>query len=199
LAADYDVTTVTGAAVEVLAQSGGNDVLLAHESPDSTTRTVVQNLLAVQGAGLLAAVQREKLFKNAVWWLLKLSPPLPFSNLRVTLAVAPGQPAVGQPVTFTAEVQHSGELEASGSTLALTLPGGWSFVSAESESGACSFEDGVVVCGLGQLLHADAATATIVASPTGAGPARVEASVSANQPEAVPEDNVAELTVEVGP
>ncbi|MSU62969.1 MAG: hypothetical protein EXS31_11350 [Pedosphaera sp.] len=199
LASDYDLTTATGTGETVLAHAGNANVLLAHEEAATSVRTVTQNVLAFEGPGLTSGVQREKLFKNAVWWLLKRLPPPPFLNLRVALTTPTEQPGVGQPYTFTAEVQHGGELEATGITLTVTLPDGWEFVSATSAAGSCSFEDGVVVCLLGRLSRAEAASVSIAVRSSAAGSATLEANVSANQPEAVSEDNSVRRTVVVEP
>ena len=134
-----------------------------------------------------------------MWWLLKLPPPPPFLNLGVALT-APAEPlSVGQTVTLTAEVRHGGELEATGITLTVTLPDEFEFVSAESGAESCSFEDGAVVCLLGRLSQAEVASASITVRPTVPGAATFEANVSANQPEALPDDNSVEETVNVSP
>ncbi len=197
LVSDYDVTVAAGSGEIVLARAGDADMLLAHEEAATSARTVTQNVLAFDGAGLTAGVQREKLFKNAVWWLLKRLPPPPFLNLRVVLTIPVEQPEVGQPFTFTTEVQHGGELEATGITLTAPLPDGWEFVSVTSPSGPCLFEDGDVVCLLGRLSRAETASVSITVRPTTSGGAILQSTVSANQPEAVSDDNSARKAVDV--
>ncbi|MSU62580.1 MAG: hypothetical protein EXS31_09310 [Pedosphaera sp.] len=199
LLTDYDATVATGAGETVLARVGDADVLIAHEEPATSARTVTQNVLAFEGNGLTSGVQREKLFKNAVWWLLKRLPPPPFLNLRVVLTTPTEPPRVGQLYTLTAEVQHGGELEATGITLTVTLPDGWEFVSAASASGPCTFGEGVVVCRPGRLSRADSSRVSIAVRPTLAGAAALELNVSANQPEAVSGDNSVQHTVVVMP
>jgi hypothetical protein len=60
------------------------------------------------------------------------------------------------------------------------------------------FEDGVVVCLLGKLGQSSTASATVIVRPTTAGSAVIQSNVSANQPEALTEDNSVEIRVEVG-
>ena len=199
LASDHDTSTATGNGEIVLARAGDTDVLLAYEEPATSVRTVTQNLLAFDGAGLTAGVQREKLFKNAVWWLLKRLPPPPFLNLRVTTTTQTEQARVGEDYTLTAEVRHGGELEATGITFTATIPDGWEFVRASLASGPCAFEDGDIVCVLGRLSRSEAASVSVTIRPTQAGAAALALNVSANQPEAVSEDNSVQHPVMVMP
>jgi uncharacterized repeat protein (TIGR01451 family) len=192
---DIEPDVARGAGEQVVAGTDHADAVLAEE--DSEEKTVTQNLLALEGGGVNATVQREKLFKNAVWWLLKLPPPPPFLNLSVDVISETDTPKIGSELTLTATVQHSGESEATGITMTMVLPSNLAFVSATSEAGTCVFEDGVVICSLGSLTHTDTATVVIVTKPNALGSADVITSVSPNQPEAVTTDNSITTTVEV--
>jgi uncharacterized repeat protein (TIGR01451 family) len=181
-----EIAMSTDHAVAVLAQS------------DSGAPSVSQNLPAVQGGGINASVQREKLFKNAVSWLLNLLGD-PFQNLSVDVVTAPDQPRAGSELTLSATVQHTGEDDATGITLTMVLPANYEFVSATSEGGNCLFEDGVVICFLGSLSRVETVSVTVVTKPTAAGTSDMVTSVSPNQSDADPNDNSIITTVEVSP
>ena len=190
LQADYDVAAVTGTGEELLATSEAGAVLLANrEDSAEATRSVTQNFPAFTGTGLYAHIQREKLFKNAVWWLLKLAPPPPFLDLELTVVTEPEQAVVGAEIKLIASVRHGGELVANGITLAFVLPPGVTYVGSSLGSNDCVLEDGTVICFLGQLSKSETKTVTITVRPDRAGEVTIFGSVSSNQPEAVTENN----------
>lgn len=177
---------------QVVARTTQTDAVISTEDAGGV-RTLTQDVLAFQGSGLNAAVQREKLFKNSVWWLLRLPPPPPFLNLGLNLALDPQEPLSGQSFSVTATVQHNGEAEASGVTLTMVLPPNVSFVSATSEAGECVYEEGVVICFLGKLSQSGTASASIVLRWNTEPTASIFTSVSPNQPEARTDDNAATI------
>ncbi len=190
LQADYDPATATGNGEELLATSEAGAVLLANQKDSAeAARSVTQGFTAFGGAGLYAHIQREKLFKNAVWWLLKLAPPPPFLDLALTVEAEPEQAKAGAELKLMASVRHGGELVASGITLAFVLPPGVSYVGSSLSSEDCVFEDGTVICFLGQLSKSETRTVTITVRPDRAGEVTIFGSVSSNQPEAVTENN----------
>ncbi len=196
LEADYDIGTATGAGEELLAMTEAGAVLLAdQEDSAEATRSATQNFPAFNGAGRYAHIQREKLFKNSVWWLLKLAPPPPFLDLALTVTTEPGQAMEGAELKLIASVRHGGELVANGITLAFVMPPGVSYVGSSLSSEDCVFEDGTVICFLGQLSRSETKTVTITIKPEKAGEVTIFGSVSANQPEAVTENNSSATTL----
>ncbi len=195
----FDVTSALGTGETVIARATEVPVVLAAEDFTLIERTVTQNMFVFAGENLNSRVQREKLFKNAVWWLLQLPPPPPFLNLSLAMEAQPASVAVGQLVTVTLAVNHGGELEASGITVTLDVPAGLEFVSATSATGPCVEEDGVVVGQLGRLSRSGMATATVVLRAKTAGVYPLHGSVSGNQPEPSTRENDAEEALTVTP
>jgi uncharacterized repeat protein (TIGR01451 family) len=163
--------------------------VLAFEDPSSATRIVTQNFLAVNGGGINASVQREKLFKNAVWWLLNLPPVPPFMNISLDVQGAPDQLKLGQQATLTITIQHTGEIPASGIIVTVALPPNLTLLSSSADNGNCITEDQNVICFLPNLSGADSTTATIVVQGAALGSAEIDAAVSENQAEAILDDN----------
>ncbi|MSU63714.1 MAG: hypothetical protein EXS31_15160 [Pedosphaera sp.] len=197
--AGFDVTSALGTGENVIARAAGVPVVLAAEDSTLIERTVTQTMFVFAGENLNSRVQREKLFKNAVWWLLQLPPPPPFLNLSLAIDAQPGTIAVGQLVTVTLTVNHGGELEASGITVTLDVPTGLEFVSATSAAGPCVEEDGVVVGQLGRLSRSGVATATVVLRAKTVGAYQLHGSVSGNQPEPSTRENDADAALSVTP
>jgi uncharacterized repeat protein (TIGR01451 family) len=198
LAVNHDAARQLGTGETLVTQTADADVVLAFEDPTTDTRIVTQDFPAFNGVNLNSRIQREKLFKNAVWWLLKLAPPPPFLNLSVAATAEPVSARIGDEITVAVTVRHAGEFEATGVTLTVEIPAGVEIVSITSPDGTSSFEDNLVVCAVGRLSGADQAVTTIVLRAKTAGPLTVSANVSANQPEAVTRDNGAGVTIDVG-
>ncbi len=116
------------------------------------------------------------------------------ADLGVTLAGAPATVAVGQPVTFTAQVTNAGPDSAVGATLTDPLPAGLDFVSAPG----CSYDDTArtVTCPLGAV-DTRGASAAITALATSAGAIANPASVGAATADANPSNNAASATTTV--
>lgn len=77
---------------------------------------------------------------------------------------SPSIVAFGSNVTITLTVTNSRSSIASGVTLTDTLPTSYTFVSATSSRGACTFANGVVTCPIGAVTNGQAVTVTIVAT-----------------------------------
>jgi uncharacterized repeat protein (TIGR01451 family) len=132
-----------------LGESGTADLLLAYESPATGVRTVTQNFLVVTGSDENESVlERQRLFQNAVWWLLR-RPLCGLTDLLVSQTALPSSPKVGAEVTYTLTVQRTGECEGTGVVVTDVLPAGVKFVSAETPQGTWSEANGVVSFHLG--------------------------------------------------
>ncbi len=173
----------------VAATAGAADLVVVS---DDFARIVSQDLLPTQGAGLNRAIQREKLFKNSVSWLLRLSFP-PFLNLTLDSTQPPSVIQAGASFDLTFTIQHSGEQPADGIILTVTLPPGLSYVRSNLPVDKCIFDDGAILCFLGGLSQTDSVQATITLRADRATNAAIVANVSANQAEAVVDDNTVEL------
>ncbi|MSU62920.1 MAG: hypothetical protein EXS31_11100, partial [Pedosphaera sp.] len=199
LGSTFDIAGALGTGEVVLAQVNETPVVLAYDDPSILTRTVTQGMFVFVGENLNSRIQREKLFKDAVWWLLRLPPPPPFRNLSAAMDIEPSAPKAGDLIAVTMRVIHGGELEASGITMILDVPEGMEYVSATSEAGPCLLEDGVVVCQLGRLSRSESLTVSAVLRAKVAGSYRLHASVSANQAEPSTRENDVDVVFEVSP
>jgi uncharacterized repeat protein (TIGR01451 family) len=184
---------------QVIASAGNSSGVLAFEDALSLTRIVTQNFLAVNTGGVNATVQREKLFKNAVSWLLKLPGAPPFMNVRLSTDDFPSQIRVGQEKTLTITVQHTGEIQAAGVILTLSLPSNLTFLSAVADNGNSVVEDQYVICFLPNLERADSSVVTLKVRANAAGTADITGGVSENQAEAVLDDNYFKTTLDIIP
>jgi uncharacterized repeat protein (TIGR01451 family) len=115
------------------------------------------------------------------------------ASLRVTQDVS-GDPVLpGCDLTYTVRVHNFGPREATGVTLADTLPAGANFISATPSQGACTQTAGVVSCDLGTLPAQSDTTVTVVVSPLSEGMMTNQASVTANEAESSPDNNATTL------
>jgi uncharacterized repeat protein (TIGR01451 family) len=158
---------------------------------------VSQNFLALQRGGVNATIQREKLFKNAVWWLLRFPGAPPFMNVSLQIQDAPRQLAVGQELELRFTVRHSGEIPATGVILTVALPPEIGLVAATSENSDIVVEERNIICFLPDLGGVRGVEAALVVRALAPGPVEIAASVSQNEPEAILSDNALSLTLEI--
>ncbi len=187
----------TGTGEEVVAAADHANAVMAFEDPATTTRLVSQDFLAMNTGAVNATVQREKLFKNAVWWLLKLPAAPPFLNVSVDVADVPTSIKVGQDLTLTITVQHTGEIAATGVILTVALPANLSYVSATSGNNDIIAEGQNIIFLLPNLERVDNTTVTVTVHSTAVGTAEILGGVSENQAEAILDDNYFTTTLEV--
>jgi hypothetical protein len=185
----FDLTLSTGSGEEVLAKAGGADVLVAYEDWWGGIRTVAQNFLVDHGSSWLAAVQREKIFKNAVWWLLQLPSHGSHLNLELRGAIRPGMLRTGELIYFDLMIQHSGELGASGVVLTQELPLELEFVEAIFEEGIVEMEDQTVIWQVGAMEHSKSVNITIAARALSSGSFLSTTTVTSNRSEELIWDN----------
>jgi uncharacterized repeat protein (TIGR01451 family) len=192
---EHDVAAGTGE--EVVASSDKSAAVIAYEDPTSTTRSAAETFLISNGGGVNATVQREKLFKNAVWWLLHLPGVPPFMNVSLDISPIAPQIKVGQDVTLNVSIRHTGEIPATGLILTVALPPNLSFVSASVDNGTSISEDQNVICFLPNLEKTGTTSATIVVHASTPGPVEIDSAVSENQAEAILDDNYFQTTFEI--
>jgi uncharacterized repeat protein (TIGR01451 family) len=126
-----------------------------------------------------------------------LAPP-PSADIAVAQTASPNPVGRGKPETFTITVANAGPSDASGVTLADTLPTNTSFKSAGTSQGSCSSSSGAVNCSLGGLANGASAKVTIVVVPKAKGTITNTASAhAASPPDPNGANNTASATVTV--
>lgn len=121
-------------------------------------------------------------------------PPPPGVNLSVT-KTGPATVSIGDQATYTVTVTNtSTTTTATGVTLADTLTGPGSLLSATSGQGTCTTTSTSATCALGSLAPGARATVTVVAEPRATGTLSDRATASAAQTDPVPADNTATAT-----
>jgi hypothetical protein len=116
------------------------------------------------------------------------------ADLALSASAAPDPVAVGGQLTYSATITNGGPTPTN-TTLHVTLPNGVSLVSASASVGACTPSGSNVSCSLGALNPGASALATIIVSPSAAGPVTSTLSVSSSDPDPTPGDNTKTLTV----
>jgi len=104
----------------------------------------------------------------------------PVADLAVTKTDAPDPVAVGSNLTYTVTVTNNGPNNATGVTLADTLPANVTFVSATAP---CTQAAGVVTCNLGTINNGANTVITIVVTPQAAAVPSITNSASATAAE----------------
>ncbi len=118
-------------------------------------------------------------------------------DLGVTLTDAPDPVAVGANLTYTVTVTNGGPAAATMVTVTNLLPASVTFVSATPSQGMCANLGGTVVCDLGTLPGASAATVTIVVTPGATGDITNRVSISRGEPDPVAANNLASAVTAV--
>ena len=109
--------------------------------------------------GPLTVVTPDGSGAGAINYIVTTSP-----DLTALQTNSPAIVAFGSNVTITLTVTNSRSSIASGVTLTDTLPTSYTFVSATSSRGVCTFANGVVTCPIGAVTNGQAVTVTIVAT-----------------------------------
>jgi uncharacterized repeat protein (TIGR01451 family) len=118
------------------------------------------------------------------------------ADLAVSMTDSPDPVAFGSDLTYTINVKNNGDLQATGVTLADTLPAGASIVSATTGHGSCSGA-GPVSCNLGTLASGESATITVTIKPPAVRTITNTASVTLNETDAATGNNSASATTTV--
>ena len=123
----------------------------------------------------------------------------PPTHLIVAASATPNPATAGQLLTFTMTVTNAGPVAATNVVLGDALPTNATLAAAPaSTQGGTSLAGGVLTASLGTLAVGASATVTIPMTPSGAGVITDGAIVSADQPESVPGDASAGVSVPVG-
>jgi uncharacterized repeat protein (TIGR01451 family) len=122
------------------------------------------------------------------------APPSPSAEIAVVLT-GPTTAALGQTVTYTTNVYNqSTTSQAAGTVLTLSLPAGFTFVSASASQGTITQANGVVTVNLGTVTHAGI---DVMATPTATGSASVMATATTTAGEFFVLNNTATATTTV--
>jgi len=114
----------------------------------------------------------------------------PSADLAITKSVSPGNPVVGNAMTYTLAIQNNGPSPATGVTATDPLPTGYvAYQSASSSQGSCSQSAGKVTCALGSLSVGGTATATINVTAIRDGGVDNKATVKGNEGDPVGTNN----------
>jgi uncharacterized repeat protein (TIGR01451 family) len=103
----------------------------------------------------------------------------------------------GSNVTVTVTVTNKGPSIASGVTLTDTPPFGYTFVSAASSRGTCTFANGVVTCPIGAITNGTAVTVTMVFTASSSGLGENRASLTLLETDPNNSDNFGSLYIPV--
>jgi uncharacterized repeat protein (TIGR01451 family) len=118
-------------------------------------------------------------------------------DLALEKSAAPEPAVTGEPLTYELVVTNNGPPSASNVTLVDMLPASVTFVSANASQGSCSEAAGVVTCTLGTLGNGAQATVEIVVLPTAGGVITNTATVTADEPDFLPDNNEATVVSNV--
>ncbi len=122
-------------------------------------------------------------------------------DLAVSKTAPTNTVATGGNLTYTVTVRKYCSLDATGVTVTDALPPEMEYVSADSTQGACMLVGSDVVCNIGTLTNGQSATVTITVLAADAGSATNTVSVSANETDASPANDTAQVitTILEGP
>ncbi len=120
-------------------------------------------------------------------------------DLSIDKTDTPDPVIAGQRLTYTLLVTNDGPSDATGVTVADTLPAGVTYVSATSSQGTVSASGGILTAALGNLAHGAQATITIAVDvdPSARGTLVNTASVSGNETETDLTNNEDEVSTQV--
>ena len=119
------------------------------------------------------------------------------ADLSITKADAPDPVVVGNPLTYTLNVENFGPDSAGGVVVTDLLPSGVAFQSATTDQGSCGQSSGTVTCDLGPLDSGAFVTITIVVEPQAPGALNNSASISSSTADPNTENNSALATTSV--
>ena len=115
----------------------------------------------------------------------------PGADLGVTMTASPDPLIVGNYLTYTITVTNGGPSGVQNAAVTQLLPGGISFVSANPSQGGWTLAGGVVTFNLGALAARTTATITVVGQAIAQGVYTTTATVSSEQQDYNPANNVA--------
>jgi len=116
------------------------------------------------------------------------------ADVALTKTAAPSPVAQGNLLTFTLIATNNGPASATNMTVVDVLPATLKFVSVVTTAGTCSQAANTVTCQLGTIVNAGTATINIVVTPQSSTIVTNSATVTADQTDATPANNVATVT-----
>jgi uncharacterized repeat protein (TIGR01451 family) len=121
------------------------------------------------------------------------------TDLTLSLTDSPDPVLVSSNLTYTASVTNRGPSQATGVTLATTLPSGMLLKTVTPSQGTWSSAGNIITCNFGGLTNGQRATVTITVTPLTSGNLVASGRVTGNQYDPVPQNNVAVTTTAVSP
>jgi uncharacterized repeat protein (TIGR01451 family) len=121
------------------------------------------------------------------------------TDLSVIASGLPTSISVGDSLSYTLTIQNFGPWTASGVVVANPFPETLSFSSASSTQGVCTFTNGILTCALSRMTNGSVASVTINAVARAVGSTTNAATVTANETDFVPGNNLALLALNVSP
>ncbi len=121
----------------------------------------------------------------------------PTANLAVTKTSNASQAVVGQSVTFTITATNNGPANASNAVVDDLLPSGFTFISATLSSSTAIYSSTTGKLVIGTLNSGGTVTMTLVGIVNPSGTYTNTASITADQPDLVPGNNSASVTVTI--
>jgi uncharacterized repeat protein (TIGR01451 family) len=116
------------------------------------------------------------------------APPCAGTDMSITSTATPDPVGVGNDLTYVLEVKNNSASPGTSVNVQDNLPAGVNVVSVTPSQGSCT-SGATVNCTLGSVLGGATATVTIVVRPQAAGTLVNTATVSASQPDGIPENN----------
>ena len=125
----------------------------------------------------------------------------PLVDLAIVKTAAPSPVIAGNQLTYTLTASNNGPSDATGVSIADTLPAGVTYVSASSSQGTVSQTNGTVNVNLGSLAHGATATVTILVtvSPSARGTITNTAVIAGNEPETTLANNTSSVSTQINP
>ncbi|HUZ52871.1 MAG TPA: IPT/TIG domain-containing protein [Streptosporangiaceae bacterium] len=119
------------------------------------------------------------------------------ADLALTMTAAPNPVVVGSKLTYTLTVANNGPDGATGVAVTDSLPAGVSYDSSAS-SPTCG-GTATITCAVGNLANSASTKLTLVVTASAMGTVTNTASVTANEADPNPENNVSNVTVTIAP
>jgi uncharacterized repeat protein (TIGR01451 family) len=173
-------------------------------APDGASEDALGFSVGVAGTTVVAGSTDAKVGGNAVQGAAYVF-GANGADLSITKSDSPDPVISGNQLTYTIVVTNNGPLDATGVTVTDRLSADVHYGLMSSTNGICtrspatknSPKDGTVTCRLGELTNSENASVTIVVTATKPGTLTNTASVSADQPDQVTDNNSATATTMV--
>ncbi|MBL9137687.1 MAG: hypothetical protein JNK85_17580, partial [Verrucomicrobiales bacterium] len=158
----------------VLGERHGHPVLVAVASPDLPSgRRQITQAFPVGGGNIDSLVPRQRLFQNAVWWLLRC-PPCEDFNLVPTLRSSTESPMAGQVFELILEGSVSPDCDGLAALVHCDVPADWEFAGVRTDQGTWEQSGKRITLNLGRLPRGSLVAAQIQVRPRLDGPQPVQ-------------------------